>query len=324
MKEICHLNRLIKDGIFRFSDLRLIGIDNTPVLEINRPEMAQEETCLFHRDVSLGDQYFQILHSFVLERLSSRDPAPVVRFADGEYAFYANDLHCNGLYQQAESVRAIKKALPQHIDALRTLSRAGKIAPLIHPGNIQDRRKKALSSFMRRRKKDNSALGFVEFLYNNQVSITRDNYVPFYVIYAYLTSSEFAEAVDQRRLCIISSECHLRLCRQWFERFSSRPEFIFIQIPESYIATQWQSIRKGVMAKIPSNIDICLVGAGVGSLPVCVDVAAAFSVPAIDAGHILNMMNGREDKSNGPRLYTVRKGGMGTVQLEDQGGLHRQ
>jgi hypothetical protein len=307
MKEPFHLNQLMEDRIFHFSDLKIAGIDNAPVLRINRPEMAQEETCLFHRDISRGDQYLQLLDSFVRDGMSSGKPAPVVRFADGEYAFYARDLHCNGLYQQAESIEAIQKALPHHIEALRVLGRSGKLAPLIHPGNSQRRRKKGLLSFIHRKKPNNSALEFVEFLHENQVSITRENYVPFYVVYAYLSSSEFAQVVDQRHLCIISSECDIRSCKHWFDRFSSKPEIIFIQLPDSYVATQWENIRKGVMDAIPSNIDICLIGAGIGSLPVCVDVAAAFSVPAIDAGHILNMMNGREDKSNGPRLYTVRK-----------------
>ena len=48
-------------------------------------------------------------------------------------------------------------------------------------------------------------------------------------------------------------------------------------------------------------------GAGVGALPICVDAAVRFSIPILDAGHVLNMMNGREDKSKGLRMYTLRK-----------------
>ena len=306
MKERYHLNQLIEKGRFRFADLLLKDIDNKPVLEINSPEMAEQQRCLFYRDVSAGDEYFEILHSFVLEALSSVNPAPIVRFADGEYAFYANDLHCNGLYQQAESVEAIKSSLPLHIEALRALSRNGKLAPLIYPGNIRHGRSDFLS-FLRKRKNDSSALHFVQFLKENEIGMTGTNYLPFYMVYAYLTSSRFSQIVHEKKLCIISSECNLELCRQWFARFSSKPEIHFTQIPESYVTTQWGSIRKNIMGKIPRNTDICLVGAGIGSLLVCVDVATAFSIPAIDAGHVLNMMNGQEDKSNGPRLYTTRK-----------------
>ncbi len=74
------------------------------------------------------------------------------------------------------------------------------------------------------------------------------------------------------------------------------------------MATQWESIREDMLRQIPSDTDICLVGAGVGALMVCVDVAERFSLPVIDAGHVLNMMNEREDKSKGPRLYTLRRG----------------
>lgn len=306
MKTPNYPDRLIADGSFRFFDLKINEIDNAPVLKINQTEMAQEETCLFHRDVSSGDQYFQILHNFLSERLSHRNSAPIVRFADGEYSFYARDLHCNGLYQQAESVKAIQKALPEHIDALRVLSQIGKMAPLIYPGNTQEKNQ-GLLSFFHRRKNDESAVRFLEFLYENDIAFTKDNYVPFLVVYAYLTSREFAMLVDQRKLCLIGAECDIHLCRKWFGRSFSRPEIIFTQIPERYVATQWKSLRKSIMNKIPSDIDICLVGAGIGSLLICVDIANRFSVPAIDAGHVMNMMNGREDKSNGPRLYTMRK-----------------
>jgi len=50
-----------------------------------------------------------------------------------------------------------------------------------------------------------------------------------------------------------------------------------------------------------------VVGAGIGSLLVCVDVAQEFSIPVIDAGHVLNMINNCEDKSGGARLYTIYK-----------------
>ena len=73
------------------------------------------------------------------------------------------------------------------------------------------------------------------------------------------------------------------------------------------MATQWSSIKEGILKQIPPDLDLCLVGAGIGSLLVCVDVSNQFSIPAIDAGHILNMMNGRADKSGGARLYTIRE-----------------
>jgi hypothetical protein len=46
-----------------------------------------------------------------------------------------------------------------------------------------------------------------------------------------------------------------------------------------------------------------MVGAGIGALEVCNDVARATSRPTIDSGHIVNSMNDLESKSNGPRLF---------------------
>lgn len=139
------------------------------------------------------------------------------------------------------------------------------------------------------------------------MKLSRDNYVPFFVVYAYLTSKRFAEIVDDRKICIINSECNLDLCRQCFAWFSSRPNIVFTEIPDSYVATRWESIKEDVLARMPADASLCLVGAGIGALLVSVDVAHEFSIPAIDAGHVLNMMNACEEKSGGPRLYTIHK-----------------
>ena len=301
-----YLDRLVDNEEFRFDKLVLTDIDNTSVVEVYGSGIRAQETCLFHQDMSGGDEYFEILHNFIDEGLQTGSAAPIVRFADGEYAFYRFSLECNSLYQQAESVKAIKTAMPMHIEALRILSLSGKIAPLIYPDNVQTKRKDYFS-FFRKAKSDDGALEFLELLFRNKIELKKDRYVPFYAVYAYLTSGRFCEIVDDKKLCIISSECNIDSCSQWFERFSSHPNVSFTQIPDSYMATQWHSIREDTLAKIPSDVDLCLVGAGIGSILVCVDVSHAFSVPAIDAGHVLNMMNGREDKSSGPRLYTIHR-----------------
>ncbi len=306
MKKADYFNDLISSQTFRFENLTLNGIDNTPILKINVPEMIEQETCLFHRDVASGDDYFKLLHNEIKRRISDHEAMPIVRFADGEYAFYQNSLHCNGLYQQAESVEAIKKAMPLHIEALKILAKSGKFASLIYPGNIRQE-KKGVFSFFRKSKGDDSALKFIEFLFNHNIELTNKNYIPFYIVYAYLTSTDFGNLVNGKKICIVNSECNMDACRQWFAQFSSYPDIVFTEIPDSYVATRWESMKENFLSQVPSDVDLCLVGAGVGSILVCIDVAKRFSIPAIDAGHVLNMMNGREDKSNGPRLYTIHK-----------------
>ena len=306
MEKTYYLDRLIENHEFRFDVLRIKDIDNNPVKHAHGLQMSDQETSLFHRDVLCGDDYLEALHNFVYEGMSKKKPSPVVRFADGEYAFYDYSMHCNGLYQQAESVESMKNSMGEHVKSLGYLRHMGKLAPLIFPGNVLHK-KKTLFSLFSKPKGDNSALKFIEFLWDNSIDLSKDNYVPFYVVYAYLTSKRFCTMVDGRNINIVSSEYNKESCRQWFDRFSSRPNISFTEIPDRYVATQWTSIKEDVLERIAPDVDFCLVGAGIGSLLVCVDIAGQFSIPAMDAGHVLNMMNGREDKSAGARLYTIRR-----------------
>ena len=122
-----------------------------------------------------------------------------------------------------------------------------------------------------------------------------------------MSSGTFAAAIDGRNVCILNSDYNEESCRNWFAHLGSHPRLTFVDIPAEYVATRWEESKKEVLAKIPPDTDLCLAGAGVGALLVCVDVAKIRALPVIDAGHVLNMMNSRVDKSNGARLYTLRK-----------------
>ena len=300
----------MSDGGFLFQHLMFDGIDNTTVLSANRSEMALEEMCLFHRTVTSGDDYLNRLHAYIGHAADARKPGPVVRFADGEYAFYGLSLHCNGLYHQAESVDAIHAAIPLHAEALEYLSAGGLIAPLIFPGNVTvTSSRRPWYQLFKRYETPAWGLGFLDFLQHHGVVLNADNYIPFYTVYAYLTSSLFFDWIDGRSLCIIGSEYHSLACQRWFGAAGSRPALSFTKVPEAYVATRWPEYRNDILEALPSEAELCLVGAGIGSLLVCTDVARRLDCPVIDAGHIMNLMNGREEKSNGARLFTRRPGG---------------
>lgn len=300
-----YLGDLINQKIFRFDRLSIADIDNEPVAKLFSSTILREEVCLFANTVADGNGYIKILHNKIVDSLQRHKPLPVVRFADGEYAFYRYTLKCNGLYQQAESINAIKNVMPQHIDALRYLSSNGFLSPLIFPGNSSIS-SKSIFSFLRENQ-DSSGADFLDFLNSNGITLNADNYIPFYIIYAYLTSSEFAEAVHGKNICILNSTYDEKSCYSWFARYSSHPLIHYIPIPAEYVATRWEENKKEILNKIPSDTVLCITGAGVGALLICADVARDFSIPVIDAGHVVNMMNGRVDKSNGARLYTIRK-----------------
>lgn len=300
------LDGLISDGTFRFAPLNIRGIDNKPVFEAFGPDIADQEVALLSREMPSGDAYMSRLHEIISGAVSKRQPLPVVRFADGEYAFYRGDLSCNGLYNQAESANAIKEIMPAHIEAISKTAQRGQLAPLVFPGNTAPKQE-GLLSFLKRKKSDSSAVVFLDFLKGNGIRLTGENYIPFYVVYAYLTSAGFISLMNGRKICILNSECNMTACTDWFVRRGSRPEITFVEIPKAYVATRWPEMREEILSQIPAETDLCLAGAGAGALLICADAAERLSIPAIDAGHVLNMMNDRIDKSNGLRLYTLRK-----------------
>jgi len=300
-----YVDSLICQKLFRFDHLTISGMDNEPVARIFSDKILEQEFCLFARDIPTGDAYFLFLHERLVEALQKKRPLPVVRFADGEYAFYKYTLGCNGLYKQAESIQSIHKAMPQHIAAMKNIAGNGLLAPLVYPGNANVAPSGLLRFF--RKGQDSGGADFLDFIHEAKIDLTGDNYVPFYLVYAYLTSANFARLMHNRNLVILNSEFNEKSCLNWFTRFESHPNIDFVSIPAEYVATHWEDVRQPILDRIPKGTDVCLTGAGVGALLICRDVASRFSIPAIDAGHVLNMMNDRVDKSNGARLYTLRK-----------------
>ncbi len=303
--EMRALGALLDSGEFRFDLLGIAGIRNDPVIARFGAGLREQETCLFHKDVASGDQYVERLRDRVVSGLRDRVGAPVVRFADGEYSFYAESLKCNGLYQQAESVRAIRDSLPAHAEDLKHVAGTGLLAPLVHPGNVTPRRRAI--PLIRTARGDDSGAAFLEVLDRHGVPLTGSNYVPFYVVYAYLTSARFASDVDGRTVCVLNSDIDEAAIAGWFARRGSAPKIVGVPIPAACVATRWPSMRDGILERIPADAALCLAGAGIGALPVCADVARRVSIPALDAGHALNLMNGQEGKSGGARLYTIHE-----------------
>ena len=297
--------RLTGSPRFRFDALAVTGIDNSRAVERFGPGIREQETCLLHETAPSGDACVAMLSERVRKGMSERKGTPVVRFADGEYAFYGLSLGCNGLYEQAESVDAIRKSIPAHTEDLRYVAGNGLLAPLVFPGNIGPVRRKFPAFW--KRSGDDGAARFLEFLREHGVLLGGTNYLPFYVVYAYLTSRAFAAAVDGRKVCVLNSDIDMASCTAWFAALSSRPSLVPVPIPASYVATRWDSMRDEVLRAVPADAELCLVGAGVGALRVCADISRRFSIPALDAGHALNMMNDMEKKSMGPRLYSVHR-----------------
>ncbi len=296
------LARLMTHVGFRFEMLRMRGIDNEPVFEINDPVLREQERCLVSPAAPTGDSAVEAISRAVTAAIGSR-ALPVVRFADGEYLFYMQSMKCNGLYQQAESPKAIRAAFPAHFRAMRQVAASGLLAPLVFPGNVKVGRR-SWRRFWKRPKSDDQALRFLDMTAAEGVRLQPGNYAPFYAVYAYLSGPEFAQAVDGRTVGVINSDFRAEACRAWFERRGSRPRVVHVPISDRFVATGWGRMRESLLASLDPAVDLWMVGAGIGALEVCEEVSRVTGRPAIDSGHIVNAMNDLEAKSNGPRLFT--------------------
>lgn len=296
------LARLMTHVGFRFEMLRMRGIDNEPVFEINDPVLREQERCLVSPAAPTGDSAVEAISRAVTAAIGSR-ALPVVRFADGEYLFYMQSMKCNGLYQQAESPEAIRAAFPAHFRAMRQVAASGLLAPLVFPGNVKVGRR-SWRRFWKRPKSDDQARRFLDMTAAEGVHLQPGNYAPFYAVYAYLSGPEFAQAVDGRTVGVINSDFRAEACRAWFERRGSRPRVVHVPISDRFVATGWGRMRESLLASLDPAVDLWMVGAGIGALEVCDEVSRVTGRPAIDSGHIVNAMNDLEAKSNGPRLFT--------------------
>lgn len=295
----------LREAGFRFDRLRIDGMDNAAAIERFGDSMREQETTLMAPDIVDGNAAIANLHAFIWGR--GRTAAPVVRFADGEYAYYRRYLKgCNGLYAQAESIAAIAAAEPTHIEALRFVGQHGQLCPLIYPGNSGPVRS-PMQRLLRKFPEQSSLSEWLAYAAAAGVVLTPGHYTPFYAVYGYLCGPAFARAVDGRHVLLLNDTYNEAAARDYFARHNSHPRITHVSLPASYVATRWTEIKEALMAQYPDDVDIALVGAGAGALLVCADTARRLNIPAVDAGHFLNMLNDKLDKSGGVRLFTVYK-----------------
>lgn len=295
------LHRLLANDRFYFDRLVVSGIDNEPVIRRLGKFHREAEECLLSSDCPSGDAAVEALSGRIGSAIG-RQALPVVRFADGEYLFYLQSMKCNGLYQQAESVEAIREALPNHYKAMRWVAENGILANLVSPMTVRGARR-TLRKFWKRTLGDDLAVRFLDLAAVEGVWLTHSNYVPFFAVYAYLSSPEFCMLMDGRVLGVVTSDFNAAAMKAWFARRGSCPSLVHVPISPCHVATGWHRMRDTVMRQLDPSVDLWMVGAGIGALEVCADIARTLSRPAIDSGHVLNVMNSLEWKSNGPRLY---------------------
>lgn len=260
-------------------------------------EAIDECYALFGNDVASGDEYLLRFFNLVEAAIHNHQELPIVRMADGEFAFYRKSIKVNGLYQQTRGEQDIIQALPYHIACLQRISQIGLLCPITYLYNISWVTLYECATFW-------------DFLESINASLTPSNYLPFYAIYAALTSLTFMTLIDHKDVLIVSDQFVPQALDSWNAQFHVTPNYKFVSIPSQYVSTDWLSYRDSTLAEIRNigNVDLVMVAAGAGAVPVCHDVARELQVPVIDSGHVINLMMNNAARSGGHRLFCFRGG----------------
>jgi N-acetylglucosaminyl-diphospho-decaprenol L-rhamnosyltransferase len=293
---------ILKNVGFCRSKLEHPKLDNSSILVNSSKGMMKELFSLTHRSKLSLSENISFLDLTISRSIIEKAGLPVVRFADGEYSFYFGSMACNGLYKQAENLEEILISIPRHMQSIKVVSTNGILAPLFHDGNMKEK-----ISF-RKKLKGYQPIGcagsFLDLISLFNINLHRDNYVPFYSVYAYLTSSLFLKTCHQKKICLLNSDYNAKAAQTWFSRCGQEIFIEHVELPHQFLATRWIEFREKILNKIPRDSALCLVGGRIGALEVCVDISTTLSIPAIDGGHVLNMINDKISKSAGPRLFT--------------------
>jgi hypothetical protein len=267
-------------------------------LKVNIPayEAMLESSILVYPSQESMVKSCESFHKKLCNAVFDKSPFPVVRFADGEYSFYNNSLKCNGLYKQVENYFKLFVYKKLHKKYLIDLSKIGYFAPLINENYI---RKKYYFG--------NPLFKFLNFLTRSSITLSNNNYFPFYFLYKYLFSELFSNFLSNKNVLLINSSFNKEKAYSYFNNSGANNiNLKYVKIPAEYASSQIDNILGRVKKMSGENIDIAFVGAGLCALPICVEVSKTLSIPSIDGGHFLNIINSKVESSNGARLFTNR------------------
>ncbi|MCD4669046.1 MAG: hypothetical protein K8S14_01230, partial [Actinomycetia bacterium] len=127
---------------------------------------------------------------------------------------------------------------------------------------------------------------FFNWIDDNKIDINKKNYLPFYHVYALLNGKSRSRLFKNKRLLIVTSYDinKKNSLEDYFYRRENVRSVNFVEI----------SSAKSMMDKIDvseyvGEIDLVLVGAGIGSINILIQLKP-LSVPCIDIGYALECM----------------------------------
>jgi hypothetical protein len=255
-------------------------------------------TILFAPDLLTAEQWFCIFKSHVLDAIENKRFLPICRFVDGE-AIFLN----NGLTPVSEKLNFFRKLkiiirnllIKYNIKAYEPYTRnqytSGnysyheiKKLNFQYKKNIKYIFENGIFAGCFLKTKDPGTEIFYDIIYNviisNNIKITLNNYVPYVFVYALFAGKSKFEILNKKKILIINS-------------FNIEQKKIITNKLKSFGAEKilYSNISKNRSAfdvldiKLEDDIDLILIGAGVGKL-FHFEYLSKFNVPCIDIGYI--------------------------------------
>jgi hypothetical protein len=264
-----------------------------------------ERSCMDISTLSVDDVKCEQLYQEFVARIENAllgEFLPVVRLCDGEYIFIVGrnygSLRLNRLSLWVLNIKETIKIILK----FNFKSAGGNLYKSGNYNNLE--RKETLNEYLENLKwvSNHGILAmhfswgkvpFTEGLWPyvkatfdyNSIEITRQNYFPFYFVYAYLASSESNNLFENKRMLIINSAEGYKkqsIIESLFKRNVKSVDWIAISADRS----MYDIIK---IDKFINNIDAVLIGAGVGKLNI-IRQLEKLKVPCIDIGYYMEIL----------------------------------
>ena len=244
----------------------------------------------FHH-LSLTNASFQKQYDSFKERVLNcigKTFLPVYRMSDGEFKFCLgetgikkrilsalriNDNYLSTCWGEAYTKKEIKEAWDKFIDNLKRISGQGYLA--IH--FVENALFKGYTGYIKL---------MSDWFDRHNIQLTESNYISFYMIYAILCGRDSIKLFQNRRILIITSDYDDR-----FIKLEKELQLKYqIECVSFYEISRTKSLLEKInFKKINGNVDLVLIGAGIGSLNILMQLSALNTV-CIDAGIVLDAL----------------------------------
>lgn len=275
-------------------------LDGLIPLTIESDQDSGDTFTLAPGEIHSCQDWFQMFKSRVDNAVRFGKNFPIVRCSDGEYTFLLGEQPPSNRESPKDWVKGYLRYL-KGIWRRKFIGFCGTTAPGISVGKYNPEEiERGIKSFTKGLKYvlNNGILAahltmgrkpfqerfhpaFKKWLVENRLSLTTENYAPFYFVYVLLNAKNLSSLVQNREVLLVHSAQDYKRKKivdkilkagasrvHWYSISSERSLFDSIQMSEKI-----------------SGYDICFLGAGVGKFSV-VRQLADFQGPIIDAGYM--------------------------------------